>query len=238
MTLALTYVAGVVAALSPCVLPVLPSIASSAMRGHRAGALALAAGVAMAFTLVGVVISATGSFFGLERDGLRAIAGPLLVLVGILLIFPRLAKQAGARAFQWLGARAGQQLALVTSDSLPAQFGIGALIGLAWTPCVGPALGGAMALAAQGQQPFLAATSMLTFAIGVMSPFLAISYGMRGVILSKRKALAAAGATLHQLFGAVLLLVGAAVLTGYDELFVSWAVQVMPDALSEFIFSP
>lgn len=94
-----------------------------------------------------------------------------------------------------------------------------------------------MALAAQGQQPFLATTSMLTFAIGVMSPFLAISYGMRGVILRKRNALAAAGARLQQLFGGILLLIGTTVLTSYDELFAAWALQVMPDALSEFIFS-
>lgn len=131
MTLTVTYAAGVVAALSPCVLPVLPAVASSAMRGHRAGALALAAGVVMAFALVGVVMSATGSFLGLEREELRAFAGPLLMLVGILLILPGHAKHAGARAFGWLGAWAGQRLARVTSDSLAAQFGIGALIGVA-----------------------------------------------------------------------------------------------------------
>ena len=45
------YLAGVLSTLSPCVLPLLPLVVGSALAAHRVGALVLAAGLALSFTI-------------------------------------------------------------------------------------------------------------------------------------------------------------------------------------------
>jgi cytochrome c-type biogenesis protein len=63
-TLFLAYLAGALTTINPCVLPLLPILMASAYASGRVGPVALGAGLVTAFTLVGVAVSATGSFLG------------------------------------------------------------------------------------------------------------------------------------------------------------------------------
>ena len=63
---ALAYVAGALTILSPCVLPLVPIVLSSAAQRHRFAPVALAAGLVLAFTATGFVVAAFGQALGID----------------------------------------------------------------------------------------------------------------------------------------------------------------------------
>ena len=141
-TLGLAYLAGVLSTLSPCVLPLLPLVFGSAASAHRLGPLALGLGLASSFVAVGLFVATIGFSIGVDAEVFRIVAAALMILVGIALIVPvlaaRLALSAGPIS-RWADAR----LAGFSAAGLRGQFGIGVLLGVAWSPCVGPTLGAA-----------------------------------------------------------------------------------------------
>ena len=89
-TFALGYLAGVLSTLSPCVLPLLPILVATALGQHRQGLLALAAGLTLSFTVVGLFIALVGASIGIDQGVLRQGAALLLVGFGVLLLSPAL----------------------------------------------------------------------------------------------------------------------------------------------------
>ena len=80
VALALAFVAGLLTALSPCVLPLLPLVMGSAAR-NRYGPTALAAGFVTTFTLIGVLLASLGAALGLS-DTIVAMAEGAVVTSG------------------------------------------------------------------------------------------------------------------------------------------------------------
>lgn len=74
-TYGLGYLAGVLSTLSPCVLPLIPIVLGSAVTAHRWGAMALAAGLVLSFTTVGIFIATIGASVGLSAGQSREILG-------------------------------------------------------------------------------------------------------------------------------------------------------------------
>ena len=72
-TLGLSFLAGVLSILSPCVLPLLPIILGTAQSEHQLGPVALAAGLALSFTTIGLFVATIGFAIGLDTDVFRAI---------------------------------------------------------------------------------------------------------------------------------------------------------------------
>jgi len=64
--------AGALSILSPCVLPLIPIVIGTATASHRFGALALALGLAISFTAVGMFVATIGFAIGLDADWFRA----------------------------------------------------------------------------------------------------------------------------------------------------------------------
>jgi cytochrome c-type biogenesis protein len=60
-TLGLALLAGVLSVLSPCVLPLLPIVLGTAASAHRLGPLALAAGLTISFTAIGLFVATSAS---------------------------------------------------------------------------------------------------------------------------------------------------------------------------------
>lgn len=90
LTVGAAWVAGVLTVLSPCVLPILPIVFGSAQAQSRWAPFALAAGVAVAFTAVGLFVATAGVALGLEEALFHRIAGALLIGFGLVLLTPRL----------------------------------------------------------------------------------------------------------------------------------------------------
>ena len=145
---ALAFVAGLLTALSPCVLPVLPLVVGSASRS-RLGPAALAAGFVAMFTVIGVALATVGAALGLNENTVRLASAALLIVAGVLLLSHRLQDAAS----QWLSplASASAKLSNRVDHGLGAQFAIGALLGGVWSPCVGPTLGAALGLATRSE---------------------------------------------------------------------------------------
>ncbi len=72
--------------LSPCVLPLLPLVVGSAVAAHRAGALALAAGLALSFTAIGLFVATVGFAIGLDGGVFRTASAVLLMAIGVVLL--------------------------------------------------------------------------------------------------------------------------------------------------------
>jgi cytochrome c-type biogenesis protein len=213
VALALAFVAGLLTALSPCVLPLLPLVMGSAAR-NRYGPTALAAGFVTTFTVIGVLLASLGTALGLSDTIVRSTSAALLVAAGVLMISHRLQDSAG----RWLSplASASARLSAHADQGVGGQFFIGALLGGVWSPCVGPTLGAALGLATRGETLAHAAAIMAAFGLGAATLLLAAGYASRPVI-GQRLRLLQAGARGRLVFGIVLLLVGASVASGADK---------------------
>src|SRR5438034_11667442 len=149
-SLALAFMAGLVSIFSPCVLPLLPVVLGAAVARHRFGPVALILGLALSFLVLGLFVAIVGIAVGLEVETFRRIAAILLVLIGAVLVVPLLQLRfahAAAPLADWAGRRFGT----AAPAGLSGQFSVGLLLGALWTPCMGPTLGAASVLAAQGR---------------------------------------------------------------------------------------
>ena len=231
-TYLLGYVAGVLSTLSPCVLPLLPILFASALAQHRWGPLALAAGLCATFTAVGLFIATLGPAVGIDAGVLRRVAAVLLVAFGLVLLVPALERRFAA-ATGAIGGTGDGLLGRLHGRGWRGQFAVGAVLGLVWSPCVGPTLGAASTLASQGRDLGRIAWLMLLFGLGAGTPLLAVGLLSRHAMDRMRTHLAAAGRWGRWGLGAILLAVGAAILSGADKRVEGWAVEHSPDWLTE-----
>lgn len=223
----LSLLAGVLSTLSPCVLPLVPILMGSAAATHRGGSFALMGGLMLSFTLIGVGLGSLGGSIGLEQDSLRTVGGLLLLLFGAVLVSARLQDRFSA-AVSRLGM--GQDLlAHFNLDGLHGQFLLGLLLGIVWSPCVGPTLGVAITLASQGEALAQVASVMGVFSLGAGLPLLALGMLSRQAMGRWRGHMMEAGQKARKLFGVALLLIGMLVLTGGDRGFEKWVLDAMPD---------
>lgn len=226
-TYVLGALAGVLTMLSPCVLPLAPILMAAAVGQHRLGPLALSAGVASSFTLLGVILAAFGARLGLDNEAFRIVAAVLFVAVGMLLVSSRL-----QAAFAQLTARltgAGESLLTrFTFDGLAGQFALGALLGVVWTPCVGPTLGAAVTLASRGQNLGEIALLMFVFAIGASLPLLAIGVLSRAAFTRSRGSLRAVGVWGRSVLGVLLIALGLLSLSHADRTLEAWLLDHTP----------
>lgn len=215
-TFGLAFVAGLLSTLSPCVLPLLPVVLGTAATEHRMGPAALAAGLALSFVAIGLFVATLGFSLGLDAALFRMLAALLLVGIGLVLMVPRLQEQAAVAAGP-LGAWAGSRLGGVSGQGWSGQFLVGLLLGAVWSPCVGPTLGAASVLASQGQSLAQVAATMLAFGIGAALPLLLIGLLSREVMLKLRGRVLDAGSAMKSALGAILVIVGLSVASGFDK---------------------
>jgi cytochrome c-type biogenesis protein len=230
-TYGLGYLAGVLSTLSPCVLPLLPILIATALSAHRFGPFALAAGLTLSFSALGLFIATLGFTLGLDADRLRQVAALMLLGFGVLLLAPPLQRRLST-ALAGIGAGGESLLARFKLDGLGGQFVIGLMLGLIWTPCVGPTLGAAATLAAQGQQLSAIAVLMLLFGIGAGTPLVVFGLLSRPLMLRLRGRLLVAGQQGKYALGAIVLLLGLSILGGWDKQLETWAVTASPQWLT------
>ncbi len=227
MTLALAFLAGILSVLSPCVLPLLPLVFGAAASEHRYGPAALAAGLTLSFVSLGLFVATIGFAIGLDGDVFRRVAAVILVLIGLVLMIPvaqvRLATAAGPLT-NWTGQRFGG----FSTNGLWGQFAIGLLLGAVWSPCAGPTLGAASILAAQGKDLAAVALTMASFGVGAALPLLLLGMLSREVLIRWRDKMIGLGKGAKAALGLVLVLVGVAILTGFDKTIETMLVAAAP----------
>lgn len=235
MTLAtsgLAFLAGLLSILSPCVLPLLPIVLGAAASEHRFGPALLALGVSISFVAIGLFVATIGFGVGLDGGVFRAVAAVLMILVGLVLAVPalqiRVAALAGPLADKIDSAFGGGP-----GNGLWGQFGVGALLGAVWSPCVGPTLGAASVVAARGENLGQVALTMGVFGVGAALPLLGLGAVSRGAMIAWRSRMLGFAAYAKQALGVLLLVLGASILTGLDKRLEAALVDASPEWLTQ-----
>lgn len=228
MSLALAFLAGLLTSLSPCVLPVLPLVMGGALATHRLGPLALCVGLGLTFSVLGVAATLAVQAFGFDLGVIRSVGAVLLLLFGAILLVPP-AQQALSRLLAPLASKAGGINPRAGGTGLGGNFLTGVLLGAIWSPCSGPTLGAAVGLATQAETALRGFAIMLVFGIAASLPLLAVAYGARSLFVANRERLISLSVRAKPVFGALLVLVGGAVLAGWDKQLEAAALKVMPE---------
>lgn len=226
-TAALALLAGLLSTLSPCVLPLLPIVLGTAVAQHRFGPVALAAGLALSFVTIGLFVATIGFSIGLDGGVFRLAAAIVLMLIGLVLVLPRLQAQVALAAGP-VGNWAEQRFGGISGSGLSGQFAVGLLLGAVWAPCVGPTLGAASVLAAQGENLGQVALTMSVFGIGAALPLLMLGFASRAAMLRWRGRMMSAGRGSKIVMGAVLIATGLLIATGFDKSVEAYLVEHSP----------
>jgi cytochrome c biogenesis protein CcdA len=214
------------------VLPLVPILIGSALAAHRLGAWALAAGLALSFTLIGTLFAGLAASIGFDPDVFRNVAAVLLLGFGVLLLLERLQEQL-ALSTSGLSNVGQEILSRMTVDGLSGLFLLGILLGIVWSPCVGPTLGAAITLASQGERLTQVALVMALFGLGAGLPLVALGALSRQGAARFRGRLLAAGRHGKKLLGGMMLILGVFILTGTDKRVESWILDVTPGWLTQ-----
>jgi cytochrome c biogenesis protein CcdA len=230
--LALAFVAGLLSILSPCVLPILPVVLGAAASEQRWGPAVLAVGLAISFVAIGLFAATIGYSIGLDADVFRRAAAALMIVVGTVLLVPRFQARlalAGAPLASW----GDRHFAGARGNGLAGQLWLGLLLGAVWIPCVGPTLGAASILAAQGRNLGQVGATMLAFGLGAALPLAALGALSRDALLRWRARLAAGGAGARAAFAILLVAIGLLVLTGLDKRVETFVVDHSPQWVTD-----
>jgi cytochrome c-type biogenesis protein len=225
LALGVCVLAGLVSFASPCVVPLVPGylsylaavvgVSGHAVRTRRwrlAGSAALfVAGFTAVFVLGTVAVLGMTTTLITNQVLLQRIGGALTIVMGLVFVgfIPALQRQARF---------APRQVSTVAGAPL-----LGAVFALGWTPCLGPTLTGVIAVASSTDGASVARGLVLVIAycLGLGIPFVLLALGsaraVSGLGWLRRHTRAI------QIFGGVLLiLVGAALLSGAWNDFVAW----------------
>src|SRR5215211_2964250 len=205
---AVGFAAGLITALSPCVLPVLPILLAGGASGGRRRPYAIIAGLVAsftAFTLAGVWLL---DALGLPKDFLRDLALVLLFVVAASLLFPRLGLVL-ERPLSRLGRRPG--------GDLGGGLLLGAALGLVFVPCAGPVLATVTVVAASRDLGVDVVALTLAYALGAALPMLFVAAGGRWA--AGMTAVRLHGAAVRRALGAVVALTALAIALGADSRF-------------------
>lgn len=226
----LSFIAGLVTILNPCVLPLVPILVASALGKSRLGPLALAGGLVTSFTLFGFTVIAFGYSLGINEQAVRLFAGAMLASAGLVLLIPR-AQMAISTAAAPISNFGNSKLQGISGDGAGGQYAVGLLLGVVWAPCVGPTLGVAIATASQGENLLGSFLIFLIFGFGVATSILLFAYGSRQALGERRQKLQLLAKYGKPLFGVALLLVGSMVLTGLDKALEAALLDALPSSV-------
>jgi cytochrome c-type biogenesis protein len=193
-----SFIAGVLSVLSPCVLPLLPVILAYSAGKGKLRPFAIVLGLSLSFTLMGIMASAFGSVLYLHIEKLRILAGLLIVIFGISMLF-------GTDIFGIVANYTGK---IHVRKSSP--FGgllLGASLGVIWIPCVGPILGSILtAVALEGNMTY-GASMLFIYSMGFAVPMLIIAYSAN-ISSARLSRIAKYDAGIKKVAGALLIIAG------------------------------
>ena len=205
LLVAVAFVAGVVTAISPCVLPVLPIVFAGGASGGRRRPYAIVAGLVASFATFTLVATALLSALGLPDDLLRNVAIGIVLLVGLSLLVPSLGLML-ERPFLALGRR--------TPSDTGSGFLLGASLGLLFTPCAGPIIAAVASLAATSRFSVEAVLVTISYAVG--AGVVLLLFALAGQSGMNLRPLRARAPRVRQALGAVIAGVAVLMIFGID----------------------
>ena len=196
----------------------------------------MAAGLSVTFVILGVGIAALGPAVGIDADTVAKVGALAMIGFGLVLMVPALNVRFAA-ATAGIAGQAEQQRGDLGSSGLAGHFVGGMLLGAAWSPCIGPTLGGAISLASQGQSILWAAAIMLSFALGTSTILLALAYGTREAIATRQASFRKIAANSKWVMAIALIAVGLAILFGLHQRLEGMVMNLLPIWLQDLSVS-
>ena len=215
--LLIAFSAGILAFVSPCVLPLVPvylasicgpeMLESEAKKGRIPvffHSLSFVAGFSLIFIILGLGVGLAG--FALTSAPIaRNIGGGLLIVFGLFVL--------GTLKFPWLNYEKRLTPSLGATTGYLRSLIIGAIFSLAWTPCIAGLLGGTLALALGSDTVWQGAYLLGIFSLGLGLPFIIIGLAFDSISpLLKRIRHYSTPISIGS--GLLLIAVGIAVVTG------------------------
>lgn len=232
----LSWLAGGLSILSPCVFPLLPLVLGGTLQGHRLGPLAMGVGMVLSFASLGVLLGALGPVTGLNTEHVRMSGAFLLMLLGALLWVPAM----NERLTQWmtpLATGANAWSARLQGNTLGMSFLLGTLLGLVWSPCSGPLLASALIMAASEGGALPGAVVLGFFGLGAATPLVGVAYASRQGFQSVREQVIAHAEKAKKIMGIVIFVTGLAVASGLDKRLEEKVLAWLPMAWLQMISS-
>lgn len=227
MDLVLAYLAGLLTLINPCVLPVLPIVLATSLDSDRRAPLALAVGMSLSLVALGTGVAALGPALGVTQDRIADVAAIAMVAFGLVMLVPAFGRSF-AFATAGLASRADAGLNRAADRGLGGHLAGGALLGAVWSPCIGPTLGAAIALASTGERLGHATAIMTAFALGVSTLIVLGAYAAHGWMSRNTARLAAISARAKPLLGIVFVAVGLALYLRLNHVVDAWLIEVLP----------
>jgi cytochrome c-type biogenesis protein len=197
VSIALAFLAGIVSFASPCCLPLVPAYVSymvgttdpgspQARRIAFKQALAFVLGFTIIFIALGASVGLLGYFLREYTGILRQVGGAILIVMGLhvagVIRISALYRQVQVPTSRVLGkSDSGDGTVKVLAPSYARSTLLGVVFAAGWTPCIGPILGGILALATQSATTGQGLTLLVAYAIGLGIPFIAVAVGATAV---------------------------------------------------------
>ncbi len=216
MSLTAAFLAGILSFLSPCVLPLVPTylLYLGGERGRPLfNAFFFVGGFSLVFLMLGLPFTLLGGLLFENRQLLGQIGGVIMVLFGLYML--------------GLKPKWGVNLRYEGDTSRPwGAFVLGMVLGLGWTPCIGPILGGILTLTAAGG----GANFLIAYILGLAVPFLLVALFADRVRPFLRKA-ARFSRWAEVTAGVALIAVGVLMFTGTFTQLNSFFLKITPEWL-------
>jgi cytochrome c-type biogenesis protein len=229
---AISFTAGLLSFLSPCVLPLIPSYVTFVTGlsledvGHsRRTALIHSLLFVLGFTLIflslGATATALGRLLGYHRDWIGRVGGVLVILLGFYLL----------GVFN-IGALSRERRFHI-ADKPVGYLGtvlVGIAFGAGWTPCIGPILGGVLTYTASSADLGRGMVLLTAYSLGLAIPFIAAALAVErfvGFFQRFRTHMA----WVSRAAGALLIAVGLLMVTNYMTILSSAMQSFTPEFL-------
>ncbi len=226
------FAAGIASFLSPCVLPLVPGYVSyiagtagqesSPAKKRRWPPLALASlfvlGFAAVFISLGATASAAAQFLLQYRREATVVGGVVIMVFGLLMLGVMDRVTLLQRDVRWHPQLQGGRPA--------AAFALGVAFGFGWTPCIGPVLGAILTVAAVSTDTGGVAL-LAIYSLGLGVPFL-LAAAFTGQMLQHQHLLRRVSRPIQRAAGAIMVLMGAFMISGHLAEFSYWLLRVVP----------
>jgi cytochrome c-type biogenesis protein len=232
LALAASFSAGIISFLSPCVLPLVPGYVSyvggrSLGRGSDDPPSSLAAlwfslsfvlGFSTVFITLGASATAAGRLLLSYQNEANLVAGAIVAIFGFAMI--------GLVRWPWLMRDTRFHLQIPGGRTLSA-YVLGLAFALGWTPCIGPVLGAILTTSAVTATVSEGVGLLAVYSLGLGIPFL-LSAVFTDRLLGRLKKLGRTGRSLQVGAGGVMVVMGAAMITGQLSAFSYWLLETFP----------
>jgi cytochrome c-type biogenesis protein len=234
VTFLAALLAGVLSFLSPCVLPLVPPyliyLAGTSLerlsekkpdrlvrRDSVLAAFLFVAGFTTIFVALGASASGIGAMVRFYSNELAIAAGLAIIIMGLHFL--------GLTPISWLNRQA--RLDVQKPVGLWGAYVMGLAFALGWTPCIGPILAAILAIAASKATVAKGASLLAVYSLGLGIPFIIAALAVEpfAIFLTHFRAQLA---RMERVMGGLLVLTGAAFLTGAFTQLNNWLIETFP----------